>query len=167
MEIKRQKGVATTIVQPMVSSTSPEQTTSGLTVGKVAYYNDGAGWNSLSITDDFTEIGVTGEYSIDLTTAEANHDLMFIKMTAGGAADNTVLVYTGQGGDYLGIRNMIVEEEGSVTLQQAMSVVLAVCAGVSTGGGLTFQDPSGTSIRVQASVDNDSNRLTVIITPSA
>ena len=163
MELGRQKGVAATISIPMLDSSSPETFATGLTVADEAYYNDGAGWQALAITDDFTEIGTTGEYSIDLTGAEMDHDIISIKCTSVGAADTSLKIYTG---DHLSVRNMVIEQNNGITLQQAVSLILAMTTGVSSNSGLTFQDPSGSSIRIEATVDDDSNRTSIITTPS-
>lgn len=61
----------------------------------------------------------------------------------------------------------VVETAGSYTAQQAMSLVLAVLAGQSTGGGLTFKTPNGASTRVVATVDVSQNRTGITATPSA
>lgn len=80
---------------PMVDSVSPASFKSGLTVADIAYYKDGAGaWTSLAITDTATEIASTGMYTVELTAAELNHDLIMIKMTGSGAADSGIIIRT-------------------------------------------------------------------------
>jgi len=166
MEIRRTKGEATTITVPMLDVSAPESFLTGLTVADEPWYHDGGGWVPLAITDTFDEIGATGTYSIDMTNAEINHDLIMIKLTAAGAADSSIIIHTGSSGDVAGIRDEVMEGNNSVTLQQAISLILAAVAGVTTNNGLTFQDPSGSSNRIEATVDDDSNRTSIIITPS-
>lgn len=62
---------------------------------------------------------------------------------------------------------IIVESQGSYTLQQALSVILSVLAGQSTDNGLTFQTPDGNATRVAATVDANKNRTNMTITPSS
>ena len=60
-----------------------------------------------------------------------------------------------------------IETNGSVTLKQAVDVILAACAGVTTTGGTVFKDPSGTSTRITATVDGSNNRTAITLAPSA
>lgn len=93
MEIALKKNEAAYLTAPMIDTTTPAQFVTGETVTDTAYYKDGAGaWTTLAITDTFTEIGTTGVYSIDLTAAELNHDLVMIKMTSTNGADTTILL---------------------------------------------------------------------------
>lgn len=61
----------------------------------------------------------------------------------------------------------IIEVNGSITLQQAISVILSAVAGETSGGGLTFSDPNGTSTRITATVDGSNNRTSITLTPSS
>ena len=125
MELRRAKGRATTITVPMLAVATPETFLTGLTVADEAWYHDGGGWVPLAITDTFDEIGATGTYSIDMTGIEINHDIVMIKLTATGAAESCVVIHTGASGDVAGVRNMIIEVNDSVTLQQAVSLILS------------------------------------------
>lgn len=66
-----------------------------------------------------------------------------------------------------GARAMVIESNGSITLQQAISVIYAFAAGKSSNGGLTITDPTGTSNRIVATIDASNNRTAMTITPSA
>ena len=94
-ELTRKKNEASEIMFAMVDSTTPANLKSGLTVTDDPYYKDGAGaWTALTIADAATEIGTTGMYTIEMTAAELNHDLILIKLTATGAADTIVVIRT-------------------------------------------------------------------------
>jgi hypothetical protein len=95
MELHLKKNEAHEIMFGMVDSTTPESLASGVSVTDTAYYKDGAGsWTSLAITDTATEIASTGMYTIEMTAAELNHDLIMIKLTGSGAADTIVIIRT-------------------------------------------------------------------------
>jgi hypothetical protein len=79
---------------PMLDAANPKTFLTGLSPTDTAYYDDGAGDQALSIADTFSEVGSTGVYTLDLTAAEMNHDVIFIKVTATGAADTAVLIKT-------------------------------------------------------------------------
>ena len=61
----------------------------------------------------------------------------------------------------------VVEQQGSYTAKQALSIGLAVLAGVTTNGGTTFKTPDGTVVRVQSVLDAANERITIVLTPSA
>lgn len=64
----------------------------------------------------------------------------------------------------------VVESEGSITLQQALSIVLAYAAGQATGQATTapvFKTPDGVANRISAVTDGSGNRSSVTLTPSA
>lgn len=65
------------------------------------------------------------------------------------------------------LKALIIETNGSITLGQAMSVILSICAGVTSNGGNTFKDPSGTTTRVTGTTDGSNNRTAVTLSPSA
>jgi hypothetical protein len=66
------------------------------------------------------------------------------------------------------IRDMVVETEGNVTLACYMAAMGAVMAGQSTtvGNQTNFRDPSGTAVRVTATVTSAGNRTMTITCPS-
>lgn len=66
-----------------------------------------------------------------------------------------------------GVRAMVIESNGSITLQQALDGIYCVCLGVTTSGGSVFKDPTGTTTRATFSTDGSNNRLTSSPSPSA
>lgn len=169
MEVQREYGVATMLTWPMVSSSTPESFVSGLdneTISQSAFAWNGATWSSWASGDNIYEHGATGLYYMACTAGSMQYDLINIKFYATGCADTSIIIYTGASGVVSGVRDTVVEANGSITLQQALSLILAVNAGRSTANGLTFQDPSGTSNRVVSVVDDDANRTSITITPS-
>jgi len=65
------------------------------------------------------------------------------------------------------VTNDVIETAGSVTLQQAMSVILSAVAGRTSNEGNTFSTPDGTLVRITASTDTNNNRTAITITPSS
>lgn len=61
----------------------------------------------------------------------------------------------------------IVDTEGNYTAQQALSIMLAVLAGVTTGGGSTLKSPNGVATRVAATINASNERTAMTLTPSA
>lgn len=61
----------------------------------------------------------------------------------------------------------VIETQGSYTVQQALSIILAVLAGETSGGGVTISTPNGVSTRVSATVDASNNRTAMTLTPSS
>ncbi len=95
MELHLKKNAAAEIMFAMVDSTTPASLKSGVSPVDTPYSRDGAGaWTTLAITDAATEIGTTGMYTIELTAAEMNHDLIMIKMAVAGAADTVIIIRT-------------------------------------------------------------------------
>jgi hypothetical protein len=65
------------------------------------------------------------------------------------------------------LKALVIETNNNITFGQAMSVMLAVCAGITANGGNTFKDPSGTTARVTATTDGSNNRTAMVLNPSA
>ncbi len=61
----------------------------------------------------------------------------------------------------------IIETNGSITRQQAESLMLAVLLGETSSGGVVFKDPSGTTTRVTVVVNGSNERTSVTPAPSA
>lgn len=66
-----------------------------------------------------------------------------------------------------GLRDLVVETEGSYTVQQVLSVMFAVLAGQTTSGGNTLQTPNGNATRVAATTNASNERTAMTITPSS
>ena len=60
----------------------------------------------------------------------------------------------------------VIETAGSITLQQALSVILAAVAGVTDTGGVVLRTPNGASIRISATVNASNERTAITLTPS-
>ena len=61
----------------------------------------------------------------------------------------------------------VIEVQGSYTVQQALSIILAAVAGVTDTGGVVLRTPDGTAIRISATVNVSNNRTAMALTPSA
>lgn len=61
----------------------------------------------------------------------------------------------------------IVESEGSITLQQAMSLAVAALLGVTSNSGRTFKTPNGNATRIQGTVNSSDERTSITPTPSS
>jgi hypothetical protein len=65
------------------------------------------------------------------------------------------------------VKAAIVESQGSITLQQAMSTMLSALAGVTADGGVTFKSPNGSATRIAATVNASNERTAITLTPSS
>lgn len=61
----------------------------------------------------------------------------------------------------------VIETQGSYTVQQALSILLAALAGVTASGGATLKTPNGVTTRIAATIDVSNNRTAMTLTPSA
>lgn len=88
------------------------------------------------------------------------------------AADNLEAAFDGTG--YATLNNAIrdavaakvIETEGSYTLQQALSIILAAVAGVTDDAGATIKTPNGAATRVAATLSSN-ERTAMTLTPSS
>ena len=65
------------------------------------------------------------------------------------------------------ILTTIVETEGSYTVKQALSIILAALGGVTATGGATLKTPNGVSTRIAATINASNERTAMTLTPSA
>jgi hypothetical protein len=65
------------------------------------------------------------------------------------------------------IKAAVVETDGSRTLQQVLSVLLAFAAGQTTNSGNTFLSPGGAATRIAGTTNGNNERTSVTLTPSA
>jgi hypothetical protein len=86
---------------------------------------------------------------------------------AAGAVDASALATDAVSEIVAAIKALVIETNDTVTLGEAMSVILAACAGVTSSGGSVLKDPSGTSTRITATIDGSNNRTAMTLTPSA
>lgn len=61
----------------------------------------------------------------------------------------------------------VIEDQGSITAQQALSLILSATAGVSSSGGTVRKTPNGAATRLSATIDGSNNRTAIVATPSA
>lgn len=61
----------------------------------------------------------------------------------------------------------VIETQGAYTVQQALSIMLAALAGVTSSSGATLKSPNGASTRIAATIDGSNNRTAMTLTPSA
>jgi VCBS repeat-containing protein len=61
----------------------------------------------------------------------------------------------------------VVESEGSYTVQQALSVILAAVAGVTATGGTVLKSPNGVATRITATINGSNERTAMTVTPSS
>ena len=64
------------------------------------------------------------------------------------------------------IKAAVVETEGSYTIQQVLSILLSVLAGVTSNSGNTLSTPNGNATRVAATVSSNT-RTAMTLTPSS
>jgi len=65
------------------------------------------------------------------------------------------------------VKAIVVESNGSITLQEAQSIILAAVAGVTADSGATIKDPSGTNNRIAATINASNERTAMTLTPSS
>lgn len=61
----------------------------------------------------------------------------------------------------------IVEDQGSITAQQALSLMLAALAGESSSAGSVRSTPNGAVTRISATINAQNERTAMTLTPSA
>ena len=65
------------------------------------------------------------------------------------------------------VEAQVVESEGSYTIGQTLSILLAVLAGVTTNGGATLKTPNAAATRVAATINASNERTAMVLTPSS
>jgi VCBS repeat-containing protein len=170
--------------------TLKDTTTGAATTGKVAADMTGSYWrqggvrvaitlanlaavNSAYSSGGVKEVDATnmpGVYRLDLPDAAvgtgADWVVASIKVTGTEACDVTFALPT-----YAGlsdaISDFVIESEGSYTIQQALSVILAAVAGQSTTGGTVIKTPNGVATRIAATINGSNERTGMTLTPSS
>ena len=109
---------------------------------------------------------------IDQTDPKTWEDQMIAITTYGNASaqhgfDRSQLISSLVTSIVNGVDDAVIETEGSVTRQQAESIVLAALAGVTTDQGATLKDPSGNESRIVATLNALNERTGVTLIPSA
>jgi hypothetical protein len=104
---------------------------------------------------------------VDTTVGAMQSGVITATATAADCIDASALAPDAVAEIVAGVKAMVIETNGSVTLGQAMSVFLAVLAGVTATGGGVIKDPSGTATRVTATPNGSNERVTMVLNPSA
>jgi hypothetical protein len=99
--------------------------------------------------------------------ANAQSGVITAAAIATGAIDADALAEDASTELVAAIKAMVVETNDSITLGQALSVILAACAGVTTTSGGVFKDPSGTDTRITATLNSSNERTAITLAPSA
>lgn len=86
---------------------------------------------------------------------------------AAGALDAAALATDAANEIRDAIKALVVESQGSYTLQQVLSIILSVLAGVTADSGATLKTPNGLATRVAATVNASNERTAMTLTPSA
>ena len=111
-----------------------------------------------------------GLYRLDVPDAAliagADWTVFQVKVTGCKAARTKVALPT-----YAALRNTlfakVIDVEGSYTVQQALSVILAAVAGQTASAGTVLKTPNGVATRIAATIDVSNNRTAMTLTPSA
>lgn len=142
-------------------------------------------------TSEATQIATSsGMYYLDLTADEMNADTVAIIVKSTEGKTVPIVLYPKQAGDISvtleadavsstalatsavteitdAVKALVVESQGSITLQQALSVILSSVAGVTASGGLVFKSPNGNANRISATVNASNERTAITLTPSS
>lgn len=65
------------------------------------------------------------------------------------------------------IKALVIETQGSITVGQALSLMLAFACGQTTNGGNTFLTPNGGATRITGTTNGSNERTAITATPSA
>ncbi len=134
--------------------------------------------NAAYSSGGFFEVDATnmpGTYRLDLPDAAlatgADWSLIQLKRTGGVPLTVQPFVQVIALPTYVNLRTTlfakIIEDQGSITLQQALSVILSATAGVSTSAGTLRKTPNGSATRISAVINGSNERTSITLTPSA
>jgi hypothetical protein len=104
---------------------------------------------------------------VDTTVGAMQTGVITATATAADCIDASALATDAVAEIVAAVWAKVVETNGSITAQQAASIILAATAGVTSSGGSVLKDPSGTSTRITATVDGSNNRTAMSLAPSA
>jgi hypothetical protein len=143
---------------------------SGRAAADVTYWSgtavaavDTAGYPKVTIKDG------TGTGELELTNGKVDIAASGINASsfAAGAVNAAALATDAVSEITAAIKALVIETNGSITVGQALSVILAATAGVTSSGGAVLEDPSGTSTRITATINGSNERTAMTLTPSA
>jgi len=126
-------------------------------------YSSG-GWKELDATN------LPGLYRLDVPDAAliAGADWVLVGVADAVTVNSALFIGLPTYATLAGaITDDVVETEGTITLQQALSVILSALAGRTSNSGLTFKTPNNAATRITATTDSGKNRTAISLTPSA
>jgi hypothetical protein len=159
----------------------PLDTTDTNTLGtlRVAISESGA----LPVWQDFMVVpanvwdSLFGADKLQVDAREMAASLITSSQFAAGAIDAAAIAANALGASELAtdavneirdaVTDDVVEAEASITLQQALSVILAAVAGVTASSGAVFKTPDGAATRITATVNASKERTGMVLAPSA
>lgn len=131
--------------------------------------SNGQWWNGTAFQAGFTTVTMTeidavnwpGHYGYNFDTTGLGSDVYQFFATS---ADATIAndPWLGE----LKVGN-IVESQGSYTLEEALSIILAAVAGRTADDGLTFKTADDAATRIAATVNASDERTAITLTPSS
>jgi hypothetical protein len=114
---------------------------------------DGTGYNASA-----SNVGTVGS-----VTAVGNAAIAAASFAA-GAIDAGALNATAANEIRDAIAALVIEDQPSVTVIQALAYILSFAAGRTTNGGATFQSPNGAETRIQGTVNGSNERTAITLT---
>lgn len=118
-------------------------------------------------TTDIPALIAIAQADLDTITGAAGVVLDADAITAAKIADNAIATEHLAASAISKIWAEIIETNASITGQEALSLILAAVAGVTTAGGATLKDPSGTTTRITATINASNERTAMTVVPSA
>lgn len=152
--------------------------------------SDGYHWNGSSFQSGYITVSMSavdatnhpGKYYYDFNTNGLSDDTYLIYATTansgvankpwegelkvGGYIDNIDASITSRA-TVTSLLAGVIESEGTYSLQQALSIILAAVSGVTVDGGLTFKTPNGNATRITAAVNDSDERTSITLNPSS
>jgi hypothetical protein len=127
---------------------------------------------SANLAVDATKVGGTVQTAGDLADLLDAIGTIVAAVLVDTGTDGVVVNAAGLSTDAVteivdAIKAAVIEAEGSYTIQQALSVILSVLAGVTASGGASLKTPNGVAVRVAATINTSSERTAMTLTPSA
>jgi hypothetical protein len=124
------------------------------------FTDEGQGYSLALTTGECTAARIV-VYINDATTTKTWRDKTLIIETYGHAsAQHAFDLDTASGGH-------TVEQTGTYTANDILSIALSVLAGETTSSGATFKTPDGSATRVSATIDASNNRTAMTLDPSS
>jgi hypothetical protein len=164
------RDIGTSVLLSSGTGTGQVSLSSGRVNGDVVYWNgsaiagvDTAGYPKVTIKDG------TGTGELDTASGKVSIATGGIVAASFGAG---AIDAAATAADFIteitaAVKALVIETEGSITVGQALSVILAAASGVTASGGAVLKDPSGTATRITATINGSNERTAMTLTPSA